>query len=296
MRKTVSWFAAMVCVAGLTGADARGADRGSTTQPGQAAKPLAVATFNINYANADLRAIVTVIAKADADIVALQEVNEQAARQLRVDLARQYPHMKFQFAPAAGGFGFLSKLPLLAVRYNKPIGGYFGWYVTEIAHAGRQIVLFNTHLMPTLPRKGMGLTEFMSLWQQTEQIRSREIAAIIAQLPKQKPVIVLGDFNSLPAMTAPCRLKACGLVDSFAAVHKDADSHPTWHWKLGNGEWKLRLDYIYHSTGLATESSRIISTDASDHSLIVSRVSYKALASTAPATAPARAPQAVTLR
>jgi vancomycin resistance protein VanJ len=234
-----------------------------------------VATFNINWGNPDLPEIARRIAAADADVVAVQEMNDQSDRYLRRQLGKTYPHFHYRGPEgryAAGGFGFLSKHPLTDLKYLPPKAGLFGVWTCEVQVAGRPVQLVNVHLTPfMLPEEGGALAAWR-LFGKVEDIHAEEIKQVGSVLAKDEATIVLGDFNSPSTFAAPQYLVKRGLTDSFAAVTKNADEHPTWHWPWGKTELKFRLDYIFHTDGIKTLESRIVKTGASDHNLVVSKL------------------------
>jgi len=54
-----------------------------------------IATYNINWGNPNLDAVVATIRDSKADIVCLQETSQRAETFLRHRLATEYPHMRF---------------------------------------------------------------------------------------------------------------------------------------------------------------------------------------------------------
>ena len=69
-------------------------------------------------------------------------------------------------------------------------------------------------------------------------------------------------------------MKEHGFTDSFAALHANADQHPTWHWPLGRTEARLRIDYIFHDQNFETRISRTLCDTGSDHCLLVNELRF----------------------
>ena len=67
--------------------------------PPPADADFAVATYNINYGNADIEGVVRSIRASGADLVALQETNRQSEVYLRKELAKSYPSHKRGLTP-----------------------------------------------------------------------------------------------------------------------------------------------------------------------------------------------------
>ncbi len=232
-----------------------------------------VATFNINWANPDLPGVVQAIRKTKADLVALQETNATSERFLRKNLAKEFPRMAFQ-APkgryAAAGFGFLSKVPLENLKWIEPKDGLFGTWFCRATFSGRSVQVVNVHLAPG-KLEGDDLAAILGEIRKMEAIHDKEIRRIAESLAAEGPIVVLGDFNSLSGFAAPAFLAERGFSDSFAALVKDPDRHPTWKWRMGKTDIAFRLDYIY-CRGIVPLQSRTIESEASDHRPVASRV------------------------
>lgn len=243
----------------------------------QDAPALTIATYNINWGNPDLKTVVAAIREARADVVALQETNAESEVFLRKELKDEYPHREFHAAAAAapvGGFAFLARKPFKSVTFIEPRFGLFGAFVAEVEFQHASVQIVNAHLQPGIPKGNEGLRGIWRLFQDMEDIHAQEIESLYESVAKDKAAIVLGDFNSLPTLSAPAFLKEKGFTDSFAAVNKDADRQATWHWKENGVEYRFRLDYIFHSAQISTIESKIVKREASDHYLLVSRLRY----------------------
>ncbi len=244
-------------------------------EPDSSAAPvLTLATYNINWGNADLPGVARTIRKAEADVVALQEVNAVSADYLKKRFGPDYPYSVFKPGDAASGFGFLSKRPLANVRFVEPKHGFFGTYLADVSAGDKTVQVVNVHLQPVLPKDGAGAAAILALYRKTEATRAKEMERIGELLAKDRPVVVLGDFNSLPGGAALAQLSARGYTDSFAEANPADQQATTWHWKWQGTEVKFRLDYVFPSGDFKTRESRIVPSDASDHDLVVSRLAW----------------------
>ena len=266
----IAWSAVVLLASpvGMSRANAQG------TEP-QASPPsnFAIATYNINYGNADLRGVVRTILGSKADVVALQETNKRSERYLGRALRKTYPYMVFHHAPVAGGFAMLSKVPLEKPDYQPPLraeGGWFGTQRARVMLGHRELMVVNVHLTATVPRGKTSMKALLALFARTEAVRDKEIRHIVGQLPKRWPVVVLGDFNSIPTLSGvPDFMTRSGFTDCLANVVEGADILPTWHWKRAGTEYRLRLDYIFSArTSARTLSGRVLRSNASDHFLV----------------------------
>lgn len=247
-----------------------------------------VASYNINYGNPDLREVEKAIVKADADLLCLQETNRSSEAYLRRRLGRKYRYHSFIRAPrhAAGGYGFMSKVPLRNVKYLPKHKGMFGTYLAEVTLAGKKVQVASLHLQPMFFGRNRTLGEYWRELKQYEQIHAAEIAFIWGKLSKTLPLLIVGDLNSPSMMYAPQYLRSRGLVDSFASVTDKPDEYVTWHWRTGRVNWQYRLDYIFHSKQIRTLSSAVVRTGGSDHYLLTSSLTWAPAKATTRPTGP----------
>jgi endonuclease/exonuclease/phosphatase family metal-dependent hydrolase len=261
---------ASVCLVVLSALSVLRAEEAPPTPPVQ----FTVATYNINWGNTDLKGVAKSIREAKADLVALQETNEESEQFLRRSLAAEYPHTAFRGGYMSNGFGLLSKVPIENPKYVEPKFGFFGAWLAEVTLAGMRLQIANVHLEPAVPEDNDGVVAMFKLFQKMEDVHGKEIRRIHENLSDKLPVLVMGDFNSSSTLSAPQFLKEKGFVDSFAAVTEKADEQVTWHWKRKGFDWHFRIDYIFHSKQFQTVESRIIKSEASDHYLTVSKLKW----------------------
>jgi len=245
----------------------------ATTRPAKDPSTFSVATYNINYGNANLKLVVETLIKADADLVCLQETNRTSQGYIQRNLRDKYPYTVFRGGTRwADGFAFLSKTPISNVKCLRPKYRYFATWLCSVRLGGKAVRIANVHLRPFDPRGVKDILDAAARMAAAESLRMKEIAYIHSQLSQKMPVIVAGDFNAPPPMGSAAYLAEKGFIDSFAAVNdkKDSAKHATWHWKHKGIEWRYRLDYIFCSRDFRPRASRIIASNASDHYLVVS--------------------------
>ena len=241
------------------------------------AQPLSVATYNLNFANRSSDEVLDAIAEADADILCLQETTPNSERFLRRKLAAVYPefyaagHKGKHFAER---FVIASKRKLRNVVFEPPGEGPFGFHHAIVDFEGTDIRIVNVHLLPFVVPKSATLADAMKVVAATETIHATEIAEILKVVDGSKPACVAGDFNSLSTVVAPAALTDSGFIDSYAAVHEKADTHPTWQWPTRPIPLRLRIDYVFHSKHFRTIDAAIIRRDGSDHSLVVTKFEF----------------------
>lgn len=239
---------------------------------------LTVATFNINFGNVDMSSIASAIARIDADLVFLQETNKQSQHHLEKSLGDQYPHTHFSDSSrrwAAGGFGFLSKLPLEAPRFVPAKHGLFGTFIADLKLGERVVRLINLHLSPIRVGRARNLAEVFSALRTMEEVHAKEGALIVDELITGQPTIIAGDLNSISTQVAPSLLRKDGFVDAIAETMKSPDEHRTWEWPIAGQDIGFRIDYIFHSPHFLPKSSEIVHCQASDHEAVVASLSWK---------------------
>lgn len=169
------------------------------TRPADGNGPLLrLVTFNIWHNQGDwpgrLRRLVDELRAADADVIALQEVLEDAAvglpNQART-IAAALGGYEVHFASVDGegsgrryGNAILSRLPAPAHDWKKlePLDDYRTAIRARVDVHGRAVDVVNTHLA----------------WQPDQAAtRARQIADLMAWLPQDgTPLVVMGDFNA----------------------------------------------------------------------------------------------------
>ena len=247
-----------------------------------------MASYNINFGNVNLKAIVETIKKADADLVCLQETNRTSQIYIRRHMRAKYRHSVFYGgARWADGFAFLSKTPIKNPKRLPSKFKYFDTWFCTVRLDGRDVRIVNVHLRPFDARGIKSVGQALGRMGAAEVWRMKEIAYIHSAIPAKMPVIVAGDFNAPPVMASAAYLTDKGFVDSFAAVNADHVKYSTWQWKYRDVLWRSRLDYIFCSKDIQPCTSRIITSNASDHYLVVS--GFRWPKKDTPATRPADA-------
>lgn len=255
---------------------------------------ITVATFNINYANEAPREMLATLAEMQADILFVQETTPDVEWLLRRRFRATHPFIVFMghrneyFAERSG---LISRWPLRNLKFAPPVeGGLFGTLMAEATVDGQTVQLVNVHLTPFQVRRGTNVASVMTAMGRTESVHQREAARLVERLTPGQPVLVCGDFNSLPDFQAPTAMKTAGLQDSYAEVVLRHEQKPTWHWPFGDVNIQFRIDYIFHSPHFQTRTSRVIASGGSDHYPVVSQLKLRSARGQSPASPPV-APQ-----
>lgn len=205
----------------ITGLGAAALAGCATTQAPGGASSLRLACFNIWHNQGDWAArrplLIQALREADADVIGLQEVLEDAAvglpNQAR-DLAGALGGYQAHFcstdaegAPRRYGNAILSRLPVLDHDWKRlePLDDYRTAIRARVQVGERAVDIVNTHLA----------------WQADAQaVRARQIADLMAWLPRdQTPLIVMGDFN---AVQEDAGLNALTGPDFFSALPRNS--------------------------------------------------------------------------
>jgi vancomycin resistance protein VanJ len=234
------------------------------------AKSLTILTYNIHSETQRLDPMIALIREADPDVVAMQEVSQEAARRFDQVLADRYPYRKLHTFPGNGvvGQGVLSKYPILNDNYwrNENLPDKLGHQRIQIDVNSVAVTLYNAHpIHPILKGGHLFYTE----------LRAQEIQSVLDRASHEYgPLIIVGDFNM-----------ADQSGDYQQITARYADTYREVGWGLGPtfpdfssvnavpGAVRalpvpplVRLDYVFHNDALYPIEARVWnSSGGSDH-------------------------------
>ncbi|MDX2088445.1 MAG: endonuclease/exonuclease/phosphatase family protein [Kofleriaceae bacterium] len=222
---------------------------------------LRVMTYNVNFANPDVRRTLDAIAAEDADVVLLQEIDEAWKKALQKRFEKAYPHRRFHLhARSPGGLGVLSKHPINVEDILPAPSGWFPASRLLIAAPFGVLQILNVHLRPAIDR-GSWIRGYLT----TPSIRLAEIQAYTPKLAPKVPTIIAGDFNEAPEGEAMAFLGSLGFV-------RAATTGPTtWHYEL----LEIDLDHVLLDGSLVAKDGVVRDAGASDHRPVVVTVQPK---------------------
>lgn len=224
-------------------------------------RPLRFVTYNIKSGmDSSIAEIGDVLADLDADVIALQEVDRNAARTDYRDQASDLGDrlgMDSAYAaavtrPPNGDFGvaILSRLPFVGVeRFELPSAGSFEPRVAlaaDVCVGDSPVRVFSTH----------------SDLQPFARVAQQKALSALARPFAGRGVVVAGDLNDTAEATGVRALVDTPLVDVGAVLDDEATC---------NGR---RIDYVLADDLVADGASdmQVIDTDASDHFPVVANL------------------------
>lgn len=228
---------------------------------------LRLMTYNLNYGNPRPETSLDAIAKADADVVLLQEITGAWQRSLDQRFAKQYPYRAYRLhGRGAGGLAVLSKLPLSAEELWAAPAGTGAWFPAQrlvVAAPFGPVQVLNVHLRPAM-KNGSWVTGFF----ETPPLRRKEIEAHWKRLDARLPTIVAGDFNEDPWGRAVDYLEQRGLA------RVPTSGPATWHYEtIQAGRridlLKLDIDHVMIDGRLTARDGHVVDAGTSDHRPVI---------------------------
>jgi endonuclease/exonuclease/phosphatase (EEP) superfamily protein YafD len=238
-------------------------------------EPVSVLTFNLMYTNTDVEALLDVLDSRQAEILALQEVNEFHEEHLSAALVERYPY-HWYYEPA--GLAIYSAHPLLAQEIYPAQPWAIQSAVIQVNET--PIHLINAHLakpgiLLVLETRDVGVVQDLA-------------AARLGQIAQIKNAI---HENGLSTIVG-CDCNMTNLTSAYAQLTADLqDAFKERGWGLGHTfllprgfELRTRInlpvqriDYIFHSPEIRSAEVRVVSGDSgSDHRPVWARFDLRA--------------------
>ena len=222
-------------------------------------------SYNVNYANPDIKGTLDAIAAADADVVLLQEIDRGWQAALAARFAKLYPHQVYRLhRRSAGGLAVLSKVAIASeALVPTPPEGWFPAQRVVIAGPLGPVQMLNVHLRPAI-EGGSWIRGF----QTTPPYRLEQIRAFWPTLAKDVPTLVAGDFNEDTAGTA------VQFVETQGLTRVPTKGPTTWRYeRIADGKpftlLAMNIDHIMLDGHLAATDARVLDAGASDHRPVV---------------------------
>ena len=228
---------------------------------------LALVTWNVEIDARPGTDTAALIQSHPADIVALQELQPDAAAAIAADpaLSERYPYRILVPRDDVGGMGLLSRYPIRDPTFQLfPIVQSAS---VDLGH-GRQLAVINAHPFHAEIAKAGRHGPPIGL---DPSRRNADLVAIRAMIDAKAaaglPVALLGDLNTASSEPAFDRFVA-GLRD----VHREIGLGPGWTWRpirlefLGFG--LVAIDHVIVTPDLTPQSITVACPDIGDHCLV----------------------------
>jgi endonuclease/exonuclease/phosphatase (EEP) superfamily protein YafD len=236
---------------------------------------LSVMTYNTLGIHDHPEQVVATIRAANADVVAIQELNPSASDAIRRELSGEYPYQILDPQEGVRGMGVISRYPLRATGETLP-GDWVGApQVLTLDWNGARITLLHFHTFPT-----NSLYVPLIIWSANERARQARAIADFA-IAHPGALIAPGDFNATDQtaeyavvtreLRDAWREAGWGLGHTFPSTSLNGNSLPALS-AIHQPLWLLRIDYIFHSRQLQAVSAQMGPWDGySDHRSVIAK-------------------------
>jgi endonuclease/exonuclease/phosphatase (EEP) superfamily protein YafD len=231
---------------------------------------LTLMTYNVNYANPSPRTALDAIAKADPDIVLLQEITAEWRDLLEKRFKDTYAHRVYH-PGGSGGIAVLSKRAIVReeLLYARGTGAFFPAQRIVIDGPQGPVQLLNVHLRPA-KEGGSWVRGFFS----TPVMREREIEMHWKNIDTKLPTIIAGDFNEDPDGLALAFLARQGLARA------PTRGPTTWHYEqmVAGKPWdllKMDIDHVVVDGSFTVSNAHVMDAGTSDHRPVVVTIQAK---------------------
>lgn len=237
---------------------------------------LRVATLNINWlgfnkkADATARRLASSAKENAIDVLLLQEYKEHwnfNKREFAALFRKEYPYFSVEDECVC-----LSKFPIKShkrVKYSDMSGSFSD--IKLVLDKDSDLRIFAVHLVTTginnfsgddveIVAQGVWSTYFGN-----SEIRRNQAVSLSEKIGYVRtPLLVMGDFNSVPGCFPYRKMLSASLKDSFLSKGKGNGSTYRYLYDL------FRIDYIFYNDDLECISSHIVDDEISDHKMVVS--------------------------
>ena len=236
--------------------------------PPQDAPTITVMSFNVLTSNKDTGALVDAIRAARPDILGMQELTQRKRDALKAALGQELPYHTLDWPGSDGNVGLMTRFPIESARPMPLPTGQPALHAA-LRVDGRRLHVIVAHLSPNHLFRDPSI-DLATATSNAYARRAAEIDRLVAELRGlDAPAILLCDCNLTDTSQAHAELQRF-LADSFREAG----------WGLRNTNYASsvpfaaqRIDYIWHSSGLATITADIGQAGGSDHLPVLARLS-----------------------
>jgi endonuclease/exonuclease/phosphatase family metal-dependent hydrolase len=221
---------------------------------------LRVLTLNMYVGRADADALVARVRKADADVLFLQELNEDAATRLKqAGLDDLMPHTQLELRGGSRGSGIYSRFPLGEGPSLPPASAAQPTALLELP-GGEAVELICAHPAAPVPARRNGAVK----WR-------KELGLLPP--PAGLPRVIAGDFNATLDHAAFRDVLRLGYADAAAQAGKAVI--PTWGPRDKNMVHTgpvLALDHVLVDRSCAVRACSVHDVPGSDHRAVYAEI------------------------
>lgn len=222
-------------------------------------------TYNLHFPEAGDAETLDAIARAQGDVVCLQEVNAAWQAALSRRYSASYPYMLFEAREGPAGLGVLSRYPLREEAYLPgPNGWHPAWQLRVTTPAG-EIQILNVHLRAVFDGTGDPLSSFAN----TGDDHVLEIRLFSENLSPDQAAVVLGDFNEGVDGAAIEYLERRGYRNALPLFHP---GQPTWRAPSVAGQLELTIDHVLFNAAFEPLYAYVVPGGGSDHLPVVAHL------------------------
>lgn len=255
------------------------------TARAESEQSLRVMTANLLSANEETQALGATVIDQRPDVLAVQELTPRLARSLEAQIGREYPYKALYPKGAYPDLGIYSRFPLRGVVAERSRAGDCPCQQATVDLPDGSITVLNVHPgRPNMNFRRIGGLPLPTSYDTRE--RDRELRAILERAREiDGPLVVLGDFN-LSDQDRSYRLLDQTLNDAYRAAGWGLGyTFPTAtldETLLGRGVARLpyfplvRIDYVFHSDHLTSNTARVVGLPGSDHLAVVADLRLEA--------------------
>lgn len=236
-----------------------------------AAQPSITAmSFNVLTSNKDTVALVDSIRAAQPDILGMQELTSGKRDALKAALGQQLPYHTLEWPRSDGNVGLMTRFPIEAAQpISLPTGQPALHAILRVGQ--RRLHVLVAHLSPNHLFKDPTV-DLATATTSAYTRRAAEVARLVEELRRlDAPAILVCDCNMTDTSQAHAGLQAL-LIDSFREAG----------WGLRHTNYTSgvpfptqRIDYIWHSAGLAAVTAAVGQPGGSDHLPVVARLGFE---------------------
>ena len=221
-------------------------------------------SFNVLTSNKDTDALVDAIRAAQPDILGMQELTPAKRDALKAAFGQQLPYHTLDWPRSDGNAGLMTRFPIESAQpITLPTGQPALHAILRVGE--RRLHVFVAHLSPNHLFKDPAI-DIATATSSAYARRSVEIARLNEEMRGlDAPVILLCDCNLTDTSQAHADLQAF-LADSFREAG----------WGLRHTNYTSgvpfptqRIDYVWHSAGLAAVAAEVGQAGGSDHLPVV---------------------------